>query len=131
MEFVEAFRQIFVGSLSRPIEAHWDPVYAPQVAGFPVFVRYVNVGGENGPEHATYYFDPRTFSENPQDRRMRYQRKAENDFWVGVIMRKTDGSIEARKYRGERLISVSAGPDFRTAMLHAAIAGLVEEEPTD
>ena len=40
-------------------------------------------------------------------------------FWVAVVICKKEGSIETRKYRGEGLVSAPAGPDFRTAMIHA------------
>jgi hypothetical protein len=36
-----------------------------------------------------------------------------------------------RKYRGQGLVAVAAGPDFRTAMIHATITGLKEDEPAD
>jgi len=48
-----------------------------------------------------------------------------------VVSRKIDGSIETRKYRGEELVSAAAAPDFRTARIHAAIAGLEKDEPAD
>jgi hypothetical protein len=46
-----------------------------------------------------------------------------------VVSRKIYGSIETRKYRGEELVSAAAAPDFRTAMIHAAITGLEKDEP--
>jgi hypothetical protein len=50
---------------------------------------------------------------------------------VEVVSRKIDGSIETRKCRGEELVSAAATPDFRTAMIHAAITGLEKDEPAE
>jgi len=38
-------------------------------------------------------------------------------------------AVENRKDRGEELVSVAAGPDFRTAMIHATVTGLEKDEP--
>ncbi|MBZ5657270.1 MAG: hypothetical protein LAO56_18540 [Acidobacteriia bacterium] len=105
LAFVRVFRRIFLDCLPRPIEAHWDPVYGPRLAGFPVNICYADLRGEHGPYHATYYFDPRTFSEDSEARRMRYYPKPETLFWVEVVISKISGSSEARKYRGEGLVS--------------------------
>ena len=99
MEFVRAFRRIFLDCLPRPLQADWDPVYGPRLAGFPVHVCYADLGGADGPNRATYYFDPRTFSEDSEVRRMQYYAKTENRFWVQVVISKIDG-IEIGKYRG-------------------------------
>jgi len=40
-------------------------------------------------------------------------------------------AVENRKDRGEELVSVAAGPDFRTAMIHATITGLEKDESAD
>ncbi len=34
MEFVRAFRRIFLDCLSRPLQADWDPVYGPNSRAF-------------------------------------------------------------------------------------------------
>ena len=47
------------------------------------------------------------------------------------LIRKIDGSIETRRYRGHGLVSATAGPDFRTAMIPATITGLEKDEPAD
>ena len=75
MEFVRAFRRTFLDRLPRPIQKDWDPVYGARLAGFPVNICYTDLRGEHGPDHATYYFDPRTFSEDAEVRRMQYYAK--------------------------------------------------------
>jgi hypothetical protein len=79
--------------------------YGPRLAGFPVHVCYVDLRGEHGPDRATYYFDPRTFSEDLEVRRMQYYARRESRFWVEVVICKIDRRIEVGKYRDERLVS--------------------------
>jgi hypothetical protein len=50
MEFVYAFRRSFLDRLPRSIQANWDPVYGPRLAGFPVNVCYADLRGEHGPD---------------------------------------------------------------------------------
>ncbi len=79
----------------------------------------------------TYYFDPRTFSEGSEVRRMQYYARRESRFWVEVVICKIDGRIEIGKYRDETLVSAAIGADFRASMIQAAIAGLKEDELPD
>jgi len=58
MDFVQAFRRVFLACIPHPIEPDWDPVYAPRLAGFPVNICYASLRGESGPEYATYCFAP-------------------------------------------------------------------------
>jgi hypothetical protein len=51
--------------------------------------------------------------------------------WVEVAISKTVGRIETTKYRGAELLCAAVGSDFRTAMIHATITGLEEDEPAD
>ena len=53
MDFVSAFRRVFLACIPHPIEPDWDPVYAPRLAGFPVNICYASLRGEMGPEYAT------------------------------------------------------------------------------
>ncbi len=106
-------------------------MYGPRLAGFPVHVCYVDLGGADGPNRATYYFDPRTFSQDSEVRRMQYYAERESRFWVEVVISKIGGRIEIGKYRDETVVSAATGPDFRAAMIQAAIAGLKEDEPAD
>jgi len=110
------------------IEAHWDNVYAPRLAGFPVNIVYAARSEGAGPAYATYVFDPETFVENECSRQMRYRSSIESDFSVLVVLHR-DGRIETFKYRGSELICEACGPDFRTAMIHTTAGGLVPGEP--
>ena len=62
---------------------------------------------------------------------MRYYPRDPSPFWVEVVSSKGDGHIEARKYRGEELVCLATGRDFRKAIIHTTIAGLAEDEPAD
>jgi hypothetical protein len=82
----------------------------------------------DGLAHATYVFDPGTFIQGEQTRQMRYRPTIESDFSVLVVLR-PEGRIETFKYRGSGLICEACGPDFRTAMIHTAAAGIAVDEP--
>ena len=58
-------------------------------------------------------------------------RREKTRYGVEVVIRQIDASIETKKYRGEGLVSTAAGPDFRTAMIHATITGLEKDEPVN
>ncbi|MBZ5550727.1 MAG: hypothetical protein LAO22_22670 [Acidobacteriia bacterium] len=62
---------------------------------------------------------------------MRYTGREKTRSGFGVVIRKIDGGIETRKYRGEGLVSAAAGPDFRRAMIDATVSGLEKDEPGD
>ena len=109
------------------IEAHWDNVYAPRLAGFPVNIVYAARIEGAGLAYATYVFDPGTFVENERSRQMRYRASIESDFSVLVVLHR-EGTIETFKYRGSELICEACGPDFRTAMIHTTAGGLAPGE---
>ena len=90
MEFIHAFRRIFLDSLPPPLQADWDPEYGPRLAGFPVHVLYrparrTQVGSGD------VLFDPRTFSQDSEVRRMQYYAKRESRFWFEVVICKPMG----------------------------------------
>jgi hypothetical protein len=87
---------------------------------------------EYAPDRATYYFDPGTFFPRTQvSAGCGTTEKIKGPFFVEVVINKTDGSIETRKYRGKGLVSAAAGQDFPMAMLHAAVTGLEEDNVAD
>jgi len=55
--------------------------------------------------------------------------RSESLLRIGTRSAKIDGSIETKKYRGERLVSSAARPAFRAAMIHATITGLEKDKP--
>ena len=118
----------FLECIPHVIESHWDNVWAPHLAGFPVNIVYAARIEGVGLAQATYVFDPGTFIEGDQTRQMRYRPTIESDFSVLVVLH-PEGRIETLKYRGAELICEACGPDFRTAMIHASAGGIAIGEP--
>ena len=58
----------FLAFIPHIIEADWDSVYAPRLAGFPVNIVYAARIEGAGLAYATYVFDPGTFVENEHSR---------------------------------------------------------------
>ena len=101
----------FLACIPHVIEPHWDNVWAPRLAGFPVNIVYAARIEGVGLAQATYVFDPGTFIEGEQTRQMRYRPTIESDFSVLVVLH-PEGRIETFKYRGSELICEACGPDF-------------------
>lgn len=112
----------------QAIESHWDNVWAPRLAGFPVNIVYAARIEGVGLAQATYVFDPGTFIEGEQTRQMRYRPTIESDFSVLVVLH-PGSSIETFKHHGSELICEACGPDFRTAMIHTTANGFAPGEP--
>jgi hypothetical protein len=118
----------FLARIPHATEPHWDNVWAPRLAGFPVnIVCAARIEGV-GLAQATYVFDPSTFVDGEQSRQMRYRPTIDSDFSVLVVLHR-EGRIETFKYRGSELICEACGPDFRTAMIHTTAYGLAPDEP--
>jgi hypothetical protein len=118
----------FLAFIPHAIEAHWDPVYAPRLAGFPVNLIYAGRAESGGRRYASYIFDPDAFVQDERSRQMRYRSTVKSDFSVLVVLHR-DGWIETFKYRGSELIREACGLDFRTAMIHTTMSGLAPDEP--
>jgi len=118
----------FPAFIPHVIEEHWDDVWGPRLAGFPVNIVYAARIDGVGLAQATYVFDPGTFIEGEQTRQMRYRPTIESDFSVLVVLR-PEGRIETFKYRASELICEACGPDFRTAMIHTTAIGFTSGEP--
>jgi hypothetical protein len=110
------------------IEPHWDNVWAPRLAGFPVNIVYAARIEGIGLAEARYVFDPGTFIEGEQTRQMRCRPTIESEFSVLVALR-PEGGIETFKYRASELICEARGPDFQTAMIHASPGGKQSTSP--
>jgi hypothetical protein len=114
--------------IPHAIEPHWDNVWAPRLAGFPVNMVYAARIDGVGLAQATYVFNPGTFIQGERTRQMRYRPTIECGFSVLVVLH-PEGRIETFKYRGAELICEACGPDFRTAMIHASAGGIATGEP--
>jgi hypothetical protein len=118
----------FLACVPHAIEPHWDPVWAPRLAGFPVNIAYVARIEGIGLAQATYVFDPDTFVDGEQSSQMRYRSIIGSDFSVLVVLYR-GGRIETFKYRGSELICEARGPDFQTAMIHTTARAIESDEP--
>ena len=102
MDFFQAFQRIFLFCVPHSIEADWDPVRAPRLAGLPVNVCYASPRRKLGPEYATYYFDlQHVRGELRRAKDAVLPAGGKSVLWVEVVIRKRDERIETRKYRGE------------------------------
>jgi hypothetical protein len=118
----------FLACIPHVIESHWDNVWAPRLAGFPVDIVYAARIDGVGLVQATYVFDPGTLIEGEQTRQMRYRPTIESDFSVLVVFH-PEGRVETFKYLGSELICQASGPDFQTAMTHTTLGGIATDEP--
>jgi hypothetical protein len=83
----------FLECIPHAIEPHWDHVWAPRLAGFPLNIVYVaNIEGV-GLAQVTYVFDPGTFDQNGRSRQMLYRPTIESNFSVLIVLHQ-DGRIE-------------------------------------
>jgi hypothetical protein len=120
----------FLACIPQVIETHWDNVWAPRLAGFPVNIVYAKKIEGAGLDHATYVFDPETFVESQQSRQMRYRPEVDSDFSVVVELHR-DGSVDVFKYCRSEMICEASGANFLGAMIHATACGLALDEPID
>jgi hypothetical protein len=66
-----------------PVRAHIR-LRIRRLAGFPVNICYADLRGEPGPKHAIYDFDPGTFVESSEERRMCYHSRVVSPSWVSA-----------------------------------------------
>jgi len=117
----------FLARIPHAIESHWDNVWAPRLAGFPVHIVYAARIAGVGLAEATYVFDPGTFMHGEQTRQMLYRPTIESDFSVLVVLH-SEGRIETFKYRASELICEARGSDFQIAMIHTTMGGIEPDE---
>ena len=122
----------FIANIPAQIEAHWNPRYA-YLAGFPLNLLYGGVRAGDGEGHprptaTCYWFDPGTYREDEQVREMLYVPREESAYYVRVTLQKDTGVWTTYKYRGDTLICMASGPDFKTAMLHTTMVGRQADE---
>jgi hypothetical protein len=124
MDFVQVFRRVFLaciphdrGRLGPCLRSAPGRVSSPHLLRLPC----EEISDRNMRPH---YFDPRTFVENSEERRMLYYPREASPFCVEVVISKGDEHIETRKYLGEELVCQAFGPDFQEAMIHTTTVGL-------
>jgi hypothetical protein len=125
---------LFLANIPHQIEADWDDVYAPRLAGFPLNLLYTSVRkGEGGTFVASccYWFDLDTYHEDADKRQITYFPRVKSTYRVEVQYRKRDGLWSTWKYDGEKLVAIAEGPGFDLAMVHTTLVGLQPNEPID
>ena len=70
----------FLACIPHAIEPHWDNVWAPRMAGFPINIVYAARIEGIGLVQARYVFDPSTFIDGEQTKQMRYCPTIGSDF---------------------------------------------------
>ena len=120
--------RIFVGFIPRQIEASREDQDGACLAGFPVNIYYARVSeSHNGnPSQSTsvcYYYDPLTFEEDEESKRIAYYPRHRSPYWVLVVYKKKTGIWETFKYRGSELVRRSFGRDFRNALIYTTFGG--------
>jgi hypothetical protein len=118
----------FLAFIPHAIEPHWDNIWAPRLAGFPVNIVYAARIEGGALAQATYVFVPSTFVQDERSRQMRYRPTIDSDFSVVVVLH-PEGRIDTFKYHGSKLICEASGSDFRTVMIHTSAGGIAIDEP--
>jgi hypothetical protein len=77
---------------------------------------------------ALYEPDPVTFIETKERRELTYLNKAGESYTWKVVL-KADGSLEALKYKGEKIVAGTAGREFDGAMSQVGLMGIAPDEP--
>ena len=128
----------FIGCIPFEIQAGWDETYAPLLARFPVnllFTKICQPKNENEPPQmiasCCYQFDPSTFREDPEKRRMNYHSRANPKFRVEVAIDKCSTEIVVSKFHGENLLWEASGASFDLAIAHATMMGMEVDELAD
>ena len=62
-------------------------------------------------------------------REMLYVPREASAYRVRVTVRKDTGEWTTYKYRGDTLLCMASGPDFKTAMLQTTMVGREADEP--
>ncbi len=86
---------IFVGFIPRQIEANREDEYGACLAGFPVNIYFARVpeahnGNPLQPTSVCYYYDPLTFEEDGESKRMAYR--------ISRILAKFDAILLVAEY---------------------------------
>lgn len=125
---------VFLMNVPHQIQADWDSDFAPVLAGFPVNILYSGIRQTQSGNDAVsccYWFDPGTYAENDDSREMTYFPRVDSPYWVKVEYDKKAGLWRTAKHYGNKLVSAAQGPEFESAMMQTALAGLEPHEPID
>lgn len=120
---------VFLAGIPSEIEEiDFGKDWWPRLKGFPLNITYSRAYA-TGLTSALYAPDLETFRETEAERELTYRNKLGGAYRVQIVQK--TGGIEARKYRGNRVIALSCGKDFSSAMTQATMIGLQEDEPAE
>jgi hypothetical protein len=130
---VDAARD-FLGPIPNQINPERDAKFGPRFAGFPVNILLPHIhrsksGEVFGIVAALYEPDAATLVETVESRSLTYLNKAGGPYTLKVVLRKADDSLEALKYKGEKVVAEAAGREFNRAMFQVGLMGVGLDEP--
>jgi hypothetical protein len=123
----------FIAFIPYQIEPDEYEKFGPLLAGFPRNILLPHVhrtksGEILGVAGALYEPDAATFVETQEHRELTYINKAGGPYMLKVVL-KSDGSLEALKYKGKKVVAGAAGREFDRAMFQVGLIGIAPDEP--
>ncbi len=122
----ENFRPI-IGSVPFPLEMKNFPDYD----NFPynlLYMSYANIDGQDQSGTAVYYPDFSTFKKTETEHKMTYYNQYNRDWHVEIVYDPTKVSWEGTKYHQDDYKGQGGGTEWKMAMVHMTMVGLVEGE---
>jgi len=123
----------FIAFIPDQIDPERDTGFSPRLAGFPFNIMLPQVvrtgsGEVVGVAASLYEPDAVTFVETEKRRELTYLNKAGGPYTLKVVLR-ADGSLEALKYKGKKVVAGAAGREFDGAMFQVGLMGIAADEP--
>ena len=109
----------------------------PPLAGFPISVCFTGLRQNEsraGAQHyvvSCYWFDPRSYCEDVELRRMTYRSKLASNYHVVIEYRKRNEQWEGRKLRDGEVIINASGPELFRFMIQLTMPGVDPAEPVE
>jgi hypothetical protein len=110
----------------KEVISDWQPEWPEILKEFPRNLLFANSGELRG---VLYEPDFQTFSDKNDTAKLTYRTVVPSDFCVRVVVNKSSGTVETRKYVGRDLIRLSHGPDVKGAMMMTTMHGVDPNEP--
>ncbi len=124
----------FIACIPRQIRAEDNPRHA-HLADFPANLVYSHIDPPRTADAmpsvsgSVYVPDVSSYREDDETRELRYLPREESPYSVRVVYEKATGWWAVFKLRGTAIVATSRGADFRSAMTHATLVGIAEDEP--
>jgi len=123
----------FIAFVPDQIDPTQDTEFGPRFAGFPFNImlsHVVRAGSEDVLRVIASLYEPdaASFVEAEDCRSLTYLNKAGGAYTLKVAL-KPDGSLEALKYKGKKVVAAAAGKGFDGAMFQVGLMGIAPDEP--